>query len=243
MFRRRGGPRHGRTDDAPRSAALARSMDDEDEAAPERGPYDVRHAPRGVDRIDFGSLQIPRLDGVEVRIEANPADGTVTTVVLFDGTSALGLGVFAAPRTEGIWAEVREETASRMAADGIVAREIRGRYGVELVGEVKTPEGPVDVRLIGVDGPRWLVRGTFQGPAAADHDHAGPLVLCLEGVVVVRDEEARPPGEPLPLSLPKELIEQAQAQAAAIAEAERQEQERQPGRHAHPPTPNGRHAH
>ena len=241
MFRKRGGPRHVRADDTPRSAALAQSMAGEPEpAVPERGPYDVRHAPAGVDRVDFGSLQIPRADDVEVRLEANPQDGTVAAIVLVRGDSALQVGVFAAPRTEGIWDEVREETATRMAADGIVTREIDGRYGVELLGVVKTPDGPVNVRLIGVDGPRWLVRGTFQGPAA-DPGHTGPLARCLEGMVVVRDQEARPPGEPLPLTLPKELAEQAQIQAAAMAEEEqrRQEQQQRHARDAAPPA-NGR---
>jgi hypothetical protein len=38
---------------------------------------------------------------------------------------------------------------------------------------------------------------------------------------VVRDEEARPPREPLPLRLPKEMAEQAQAQAEQQAAAQR----------------------
>ncbi len=233
MFRKRGGPRHVRSADAPLSAALAQSMAGEpDRVVPERGPYDVRHAPADVPRLDFGSLQIPAVEGVEVRVQANP-DGVVEVIVLVDGESALQLGVFAAPRTEGIWDEVRGEIAAAMAADGVQPAEIDGPYGVELTARVRTPEGSADVRFVGVDGPRWMVRALYQGPAAADPGYAGVLAQCLEGLVVVRDEEARPPREPLPLRLPAEMAEQAREQAEAQAQ-----HRNEPG-----PVPNGRGPH
>jgi hypothetical protein len=208
MFsRKRGGPKHVRPDDAPQSAALAKSMGDG--PAPEHGPYDSRHAPDGVQRLDLGSLLIPALEGVEVRVQANP-DGGVEQVVLVHGNSALQLGVFAAPRSEGIWDEVRAEIATAMTSDGAAPQEFTGPYGVELAARVNTPEGPADVRFVGVDGPRWMVRALFQGPAAADRSQEGALGACLEGLVVVRDNEARPVREALPLRLPKEMAEHAQ---------------------------------
>jgi hypothetical protein len=100
-----------------------------------------------------------------------------------------------------------------MSADGVSAREIAGPYGVELTARVNTPEGPASVRFVGVDGPRWMVRALYQGPAAADPHYAGVLADCLEGLVVVRDEEARPVREALPLRLPKEMAEHAQEHA------------------------------
>jgi hypothetical protein len=202
--------------------------------APDRGPYDVKQAPAGVPRLDFGSLQIPAVDGVEVRVQANP-DGGVEVIVLVHGDSALQLGVFAAPRTEGIWDEVRDEIAAAMVTDGVTPRELYGPYGIELTARVATPEGPAHVRFVGVDGPRWMVRALYQGPAAANPAYAGVLAEALEGLVVVRDEEARPPREPLPLRLPKEMAEQAQLQAEAQAAAEQERQRQHQG-----PPPNGR---
>src|SRR3954467_12616284 len=133
MFsRKRGGPRHVREEDAAPSAALAQSLTDmgAEEPAPDRGPYDSRHAPEGVQRLDLGSLQIPAIDGVEGRVQANP-DGGVEQVVLVHENSALQIGVFAAPRSEGIWDEVRDEIAASMKADGVTPREVDGPYGVE----------------------------------------------------------------------------------------------------------------
>jgi Protein of unknown function (DUF3710) len=156
-------------------------------------------------------------------------------IVLVDGESALQLGAFAAPRTEGIWDEVRREIATAMAADGVQPGEIDGPYGTELTARVQTPDGSADVRFVGVDGPRWMVRALYQGPAAADPGHAGVLAQCLEGLVVVRDEEARPPREPLPLRLPAEMAEQAREQAEAQAQAQHRSE---PG-----PVTNGRGPH
>ena len=58
------------------------------------------------------------------------------------------------------------------------------------------------VRFMGVDGPRWFLRAVISGPAATDADQASPLVEIVRSTVVVRDEEARPPREALPLQVP-----------------------------------------
>lgn len=174
------------------------------------GPYDISQAPPGVTRLDLGSLKIPSVPGVEVRVQANQ-DGVVTQVYLVHGESALQLGVFAAPRTEPIWDEVRAEIRRSLFADGVAAEEVPGEYGTELRARVRTPQGLKDLRFVGVNGPRWLARAVYQGPAAVDPTSAGPLAQCLRGVVVDRGDEAKPVKEPLPLRLSSELAEQVAA--------------------------------
>jgi hypothetical protein len=134
--------------------------------------------------------------------------------VLIHGDSALQLGVFAAPRNEGIWDEVRAEIRQSLSDDGVKAEEQTGDYGTELRARVRAPEGPTELRFVGVDGPRWMVRGVYQGPAAANPEAALPLVLCMRGLVVDRGAEAKPVREPLMLRLPKEMTEAAAAAAA-----------------------------
>ncbi|MDM4718084.1 DUF3710 domain-containing protein [Micromonospora sp. WMMA1363] len=188
---------------------------------PDRGPYDVSEAPAGVQRLDLGSLQIPAVPEVEVRVQADP-QGVIQQVVLVHGQNALQLGVFAAPRSEGIWDEVREEIRQSLFNDGAAAQEADGEYGTELHARVRTPDGLTDLRFIGVDGPRWMVRCVYQGAAATDPAAAGPLASCLEGLVVDRGHEAKPVREPLPLRLPREVAEQAGPAAAAAGEAPRE---------------------
>jgi len=190
------------------SAARRTAPRDEVDLAPapspveETGPYDLSEAPAGL-RIDLGSLQIPAIDGVEIRAQAGE-DGLIQQLEVSHGANALQLGVFAAPRTDSLWEEVRPEIRNALFADGLGAEEIAGRWGTELRARQRTPQGFDDLRFIGIDGPRWMVRAVFRGPAAIDPDKGGPLNDCLTGLVVNRDDQARPTGEPLPLRLPQE---------------------------------------
>ncbi|MDX5457933.1 DUF3710 domain-containing protein [Micromonospora tulbaghiae] len=187
---------------------------EETPSAPDRGPYDVSEAP-DAPRLDLGSLQIPAVPDVEVRVQADP-QGVIQQVVLVHGQNALQLGVFAAPRSDGIWDEVREEIRQSLVDDGATAQEAQGEYGPELRARVRTPDGPTDLRFVGIDGPRWMVRGVFQGAAATDPAAAGPLTACLDGLVVDRGQEAKPVREPLPLRLPREVAEQQAADSQEV---------------------------
>lgn len=222
IFSRQGSGRHAKAD-ASRRAAESRpaEADAPADALPEAaaavpqggmGPFDATEAPEGA-RLDLGALQVPPVDGVDLRVQAD-ADGVIQQVVLVHGDSALQLGVFAAPRHEGIWDEVRAEIRKSLFEDGVAAEEQPGDYGLELRARVRTPEGLTDLRFVGVDGPRWMVRGVYQGPVAVDASAAPPLVTCMRGLVVNRGAEAKPVREPLMLRLPQEMTEAAAAAAA-----------------------------
>jgi hypothetical protein len=191
---------------------------DEDDA--ERGPYDIDDAPDdGLERLDLGSLKIPALPGVEVQIQANE-QGEIAAVALIAGPSAVQVGAFAAPRTEGIWDEVRAELREGVESEGGTVTEKRGTYGPELVGRITAPEGPQQVRFVGIDRPRWFLRAVFHGEAAADPAAAPELLDCLGKIVVERGGEAMPVRDPLPLRLPPEAVEQQQAAAEQAADAD-----------------------
>jgi hypothetical protein len=179
-----------------------------------RGPYDVDEAPPEVPGLDLGSLRIPAVDGVEVRVQAGP-NGDVQQLALVSGASALQLDVFAAPRSEGIWEEVRAELTQSLLAAGASVEEVAGEYGVELRASLRGPEGTQELRYLGIDGPRWMVRAIYHGRAAVDPAAAGPLAECLAGLVVDRGRQAMPVGERLPLRLPREMVQGRAPEAAA----------------------------
>lgn len=211
IFSRRGksGGRHARDERHSRDGRHAVASDTSDDAGqePGHGPYDVSQAPAGgPPRLDLGSLQISAVEGVDIRVQANP-DGAIQQVVLVHGDSALQLRVLAAPRSEGIWDEIRDETRKSLYAEGVATEETDGEYGPELRARVPAEGGLTDLRFIGIDGPRWMVHGVYQGSAASDPASAGPLAESLAGLVVDRGDEAKPVREPLPLRLPREMIE------------------------------------
>jgi hypothetical protein len=56
--------------------------------------------------------------------------------------------------------------------------------------------------VLGVTGPRWLLRATFLGRPAVEPREDGELETALREVVVVRGGAPMAPGEPLPLVMP-----------------------------------------
>jgi len=189
----------------------------DDEARPEEhdsgtpdGPYDVAEAPQDdVHRLDVGALRVPALEGVQIQFQVDEASGRPMSVVIADGQSAMELAVFAAPKTRGLWEDVRAEIVEQLASAGNAPRTVEGPYGEELELALPTPVPGqlVPGRMIGIDGPRWFVRAVMTGPGAMDPRQAPLLEETLRRLVVVRGDEAMPVRDPLPMKLPKEVTD------------------------------------
>lgn len=188
------------------------------------GPWDESDAPDDqLERLDLGGLRIPVITGVEVRVDVGPDQQVIAATLSYGGSEAQ-LGVFAAPRTAGIWDEIRREIRTSITTQGGTAQEAKGRFGTELTGRVPVQGGFQQVRFIGVDGPRWFLRGLFTGASAGDPAKASVLEDAVRNIVVVRGTSPMPVRDPLVLSLPKEVAEQAaQARGAHAAPDEDEE--------------------
>ena len=57
-------------------------------------------------------------------------------------------------------------------------------------------------RFIGVDGPRWFLRGVVGGAAATDVDAAAQVEDLFRSIVVVRGTTPMPPRDLIPLRMP-----------------------------------------
>ncbi|MGY1593257.1 DUF3710 domain-containing protein [Geodermatophilus sp. SYSU D00708] len=189
------------------------------------GPWDEADAPDdGVARIDLGSLRLPAVPGMELRVDVN-AQQKVIGATLRAGESLLQVSAFAAPRAGGIWDDVRADLARSASGQGGRLREVEGPFGPELAGSVlATPPAqpgqpapkPVRraARFLGVDGPRWFLRGMVSGPAAESPEAAAALEEAFRQIVVVRGHDPMPVREQLPLTLPPQAAAQVAAQAA-----------------------------
>ena len=160
----------------------------------------------GITRLDFGALKVPGVDGMEVRAELDDQQQVVGVAVMLDET-VLQLQAFAAPKSEGLWDEVRQEIAEGIRGGQGKAREVDGPFGRELHAEVPVPtesggEGRQPVRFIGRDGARWFLRGVVTGAGVNDAARAEGVESVFGGVRVERGTHAAPPRDPLPLSLP-----------------------------------------
>jgi len=186
------------------------------------GPWDINDVADDIERIDLGALHVPVPQGCEVRVDVQ--DEQVVAATLVDGRSAIQIHAFAAPRSSGIWDEVRSEIADSLRGSGGSADDVDGPFGRELRARIpaNTPQGTQlqPARFVGVDGPRWFLRGLVTGAAATDANQAKVLEQAFRGVVVVRGSEAMAPRDLLPLRLPKEAMAQLAGEAADEQPAE-----------------------
>jgi hypothetical protein len=191
------------------------------------GPWDVADAPEdGVPRVDLGALRLPALSGMELRVEVN-AQQQVVGATLRSGESLLQLSVFAAPRAGGLWGDVRADLARGASGQGASLSEVDGPFGPELAGTVLLPvpaepgqsgtPKPVrrPARFLGVDGPRWFLRGMLTGPATSGTEEVAALEEAFRAVVVVRGTLPMPVRDQLPLTLPPQAAEQVARRQAA----------------------------
>jgi hypothetical protein len=193
------------------------------EPGPTTGPWDVDDLPEGdeVARVDLGGLLVPVTADVELRVDMTP-EGEVVSATLVSRGSAMQVNAFAAPRRQGIWAEVRQEIAASVSAGGGSTEEADGPFGVELRARVPSEvpgQGRVlqAARFLGVDGPRWFLRGLVSGPAATDPKQAAALENLFRQVVVVRGKDAMAPRDQLPMHLPREVTDAGLAEDAGGA--------------------------
>ncbi len=178
------------------------------EPAPTAGPYDERDAPEDeIPRVDLGALQVPATPGLDVRLDLNEAQ-QVIAVTLAGTHGTMQLGVFAAPRNEGIWDEVRAEIAASLNSQRGGAKErLDGPFGTELTGKLPREGGAtVPVRFLGIDGPRWFLRAMLVGAIATDDAKAEPFLQALREVIVVRGNDPLPVREPVELRLPRDVV-------------------------------------
>ena len=170
------------------------------------GPFDLSEVPGMRPYVDLGGIKIAPREGLQMRLEVDERAKRVVAVTLEYAESVLQMQAFSAPKSTGLWHEVRREISQQLAAQGAETREQEGEFGPELVTTSAVPAeqgGGVRVaQFIGVDGPRWLLRGVVMGRATADAGARAQLNELFRETVVVRGDQPMPPSELLPLTMP-----------------------------------------
>jgi hypothetical protein len=176
-------------------------------ADPDGGPYDADDLADTDGRVDLGALLLLPVPGTELQLQVDEASGSVQSVMFTGPDGALELRVFAAPRNGDLWSEVRPQIAADLGKRGGTATEREGRFGTELVCQmpITLPDGKSGLqpsRVIGINGPRWLLRATLLGRPAVEPEAGSAFEDALTTVAVRRGAHAMPVGDPLALTLP-----------------------------------------
>lgn len=175
------------------------------------GPWDVAEVsldPEDTSLIDLGGLIVRGRQDIQLQLQVDEGSGQIVAVLMMAEEGAVELRPFAAPRSAGIWDDVRRQIAAETARLGGTATEADGAFGKELhvLVPVQGPEGQQltqPSRVLGIAGPRWLLRATLLGKPAVEPEPDGVIESALRDVVVVRGPEAMAPGDPLPPRLPE----------------------------------------
>lgn len=172
------------------------------------GPLDVSEVQGVKPYIDFGSMRIPSRENLQMRLEVEEATQRIVAVSMDYEGSSLQLQAFAAPKSEGIWHEIRAQMRQSIAGQGGETEERVGSFGPELIAKLPLVDesgnktGHRLARFVGVDGPKWFLRGVIGGAALNDAKAAADIDDLFRSVVVVRDDAPLPPKDLLPLTIP-----------------------------------------
>ncbi|WP_167050853.1 DUF3710 domain-containing protein [Salinibacterium sp. ZJ77] len=183
--------------DQPKSAPADRATE---------GPLDVEEANPVRPYVDLGGVKILPRPELGLRLEIEEGSKRVVAVALDYAESTLQVQPFAAPRSSGLWNEIREQIIEQISRQGGRTQTVDGPFGPELRAEIPAPAGNAPgvraVRFIGVDGPRWFLRGVISGKAATDVEAATAIEDLFRSIVVVRGTTPMPPRDLIPLHVP-----------------------------------------
>ncbi|MBQ1081474.1 DUF3710 domain-containing protein [Nocardiopsis sp. B62] len=188
------------------------------------GPWDSTEDAPEAERMDLGSMLLPMEQGTEIQVNVaqdKQNKQKIIGVTLVRGKTALQVQPFAAPKSSGLWDEMREELREQVTQQGGKAEDHDGTFGPELQAVIpikgkKTEDGRQlgqRVRFIGVDGPRWVLRGVIRGEGASKPEVMSEIEQVFANIVVVRGEQPVPPNELLQITVPKKIQEQMAAAA------------------------------
>ncbi|WP_277063966.1 DUF3710 domain-containing protein [Schaalia cardiffensis] len=176
------------------------------------GPRSPEEVDTSVGYIDMGSILLPAIKGMQMRTQVADDGTSVLRVLLVLGDSGLQISAAAAPRSGGVWDELRSQILEGLRADKAQVREVEGRYGTEIYADipVKLPDGrkaSSRMRIIGREGDRWFSRIDILGPAAQSPEAGAQIERILDRIVIVRDSKPRARLDLLPIHVPNEQVE------------------------------------
>ena len=185
-------------------------VDEDAKSAPadreENGPLDESEANAVRPYVDLGGVKIVPRPDLQLRLEVEEGSKRVVAVGLDYAGSSLQVQPFAAPRTSGLWHEIRAQIVEQIQKQGGTTTVTDGPFGPEVLAEIPvTNAGQTGSRLarfVGVDGPRWFLRGVIAGEGATAGPAAEQVEDLFRSIVVVRGNTPMPPRDLIPLTMP-----------------------------------------
>lgn len=181
-------------------AAKAEEATEAEQAEEKHGPWDISEEAEIPDQsyLDLGALKIPARQDTKVQLGISEDRTRILAVTLTHAGSSMQLSLLAASSDQPLWDEVRASISQ-----GKTPKQIDTRFGKGVAVEVGLPNGSiVPTKIMGIDGPRWMLRAIVTGDAAQGGEQGQFFDDLLADVVVDRGETPLAPKEIIPLTAP-----------------------------------------
>lgn len=155
--------------------------------------------------LNLGSLHIALPQHSQVQVEMG--DNSPKMLHILTEYGRITPIAFATAKTSGLWRKALVDIADDLRKQGLTVTSAHGPWGDELLGH---GDGGT-IRVIGVDGPRWMLRFTALSPDESADQLAQLTREVMAHTFVYRGTDAILAGSPLPVLLPKEIMDQLMA--------------------------------
>lgn len=198
-------PQHAETSDqdaAATSDPRALGPWDESEMKGERSDY-----------VDLGCVLLKPVPGVAVRMDLDEQSQRPRALNVDYEDGSVQLQAFSAPKSSGLWDDVRRELSEGLRRDGGQVTVAEGPLGLQVNAKFNatTASGAPGYRLarfVGIDGPRWFLRAVYTGGAAMSSTTAEVLDDVVRSLVIVRGQDPMPPRDLLQFKVPENATPQ-----------------------------------
>lgn len=172
--------------------------------------------------LNLGSMRIPMPKGSQVQLEMGETGPRMIHIVTEHGR--ITPVAFAAPKVSGQWEDASAELLEGIRGQGMETRYEPGPWGREIVGI-----GPkATMRVIGIDGPRWMLRMTLAAPTEKADALAELGRELAARTFVYRGQDPILAGNSLPVAVPSQLMQQVQQVMKQRQEQQRATQQQPP---------------
>lgn len=152
--------------------------------------------------LDLGSMKLAIPQGAQVQVEMGEKGPKMLHLVTTSGR--VTPVAFAAPTQGGQWETASQEILDGMRGEGSDADFEAGPWGREVVASANNNV----MRIIGIDGPRWMLRLTVAAPQDKADSAADIARDIAARTFVYRGNDPILAGNSLPVVMPAPLVEQ-----------------------------------